>query len=137
MTSGRLQRRFPGALALALGSLLLVAACDEAANMTAQDHLAKAEEHRTQGDLAASVIELKNAIQKDPKNAQARLLLGTSQLQRGDLRSAEKELLRARDLGSAPSDLAEPLGRTLLLLGQHRQVLDQIAVPEGASTLWR
>src|SRR3546814_3715040 len=47
-----------------------------------------------QGDLRAAVIELKNALQRDPANAVARLLLGEVYLRLGDGAAAEKEIDR-------------------------------------------
>ena len=43
------------------------------------------------GDAKAAVIQLKNAIAADEKNAEARFQLGKLQLEMGDFASAEKE----------------------------------------------
>ena len=45
-----------------------------------------------EGNAGAAVIQLRNAIQRDPNNLDARLLLGRLYLQAGDGPSAEKEL---------------------------------------------
>ena len=42
--------------------------------ITSDEHLERAQEHFDKGELSASVIELKNALQKNRKNAEARLL---------------------------------------------------------------
>ncbi len=53
-----------------------------------------------QGDLRAATIELKNALQKDPNDAKARLLLGKLHLRAGNGAAAEKEIRTAIDLGA-------------------------------------
>lgn len=58
-----------------------------------------------EGDLIAANVELKNALQRDPNNAEARFLLGKIHLRLGDARSAEKEFVRARDLGLSSQEL--------------------------------
>ena len=60
----------------------------------------RALEYRQQGEFSASIIELKNALQKDPKNIAARISLGQIYLEIRDLASAEKELQRARTYGA-------------------------------------
>ena len=44
--------------------------------ITSEEYLERAQEYFDDGELDASIIELKTALQKDRKNAQARLLLG-------------------------------------------------------------
>ncbi len=43
--------------------------------------------------------QLKNALQQEPNNREARFLIGVSYNETGDILSAEKELNRAIDLG--------------------------------------
>ena len=59
--------------------------------------VASAKNYIAKGDFNASVIQLKNALQKDPKNAEARYLLGLSLLKSGDAGAAEIELDKAVD----------------------------------------
>jgi Tfp pilus assembly protein PilF len=66
---------------------VLVAGCrndDPAALVqSARDYLAK-------GDYKAAIIQLKNVLQAQPKNSEARLLLGQSNLIVGDAAAAER-----------------------------------------------
>ncbi|MDP6565444.1 MAG: PEP-CTERM system TPR-repeat protein PrsT [Alphaproteobacteria bacterium] len=95
---------------------------------TDNPHLQRALEHRAAGDPRAAVIELKNAVQQDPNNAEARLLLGVLHLELGDPAAAEKELLRAQRLGVGRQRIIEPLNQARLRLGKFREVLTQALV---------
>lgn len=91
------------------------------------DLLAEAQAYRQKGETRAAVIELKNALQKAPGNAQARLLLGEVYLDSGDPLSAEKELRKALTLGLGQGQGAErvwpTLGKAMLMLGQFDKIL--------------
>ena len=64
------------AIALAFAASLMGAGCDRISQVTEQEHIQWAKDFEDKGNLKGSIIELKNAIQKNPDNAQARLLLG-------------------------------------------------------------
>lgn len=96
------------------------------------DHIEAAQSHMGRGDRQAAIIELKNALQLAPDNAQARYELGKLYLASQDYASAEKELARARDGGHRADDLPTLLASALIGLGQPKRVLDEIPVPEGA-----
>ena len=66
------------------------------------------------GDTQAAVIQLKNAVAADEKNADARYELGKLYLDQSDLASAEKEFRRAREAGYAASTVNPMIARTLL-----------------------
>ena len=68
--------------------------------------------------VRAAVIELKNALQRDPDNAEARLLLGEVYVLVGDGAAAEKELGVAERLGIEKAKFVVALGRALLLQGR-------------------
>ncbi|MFK8029492.1 MAG: XrtA/PEP-CTERM system TPR-repeat protein PrsT [Gammaproteobacteria bacterium] len=80
------------------------------------------------GEYRTALIELKNLLQTDPGQKDVRLLLGKTMLQLGDAPGAEKELERARDLGSSPDEYYVPLLRARLALGQFEKVADNINV---------
>ena len=89
--NGRLGAIGRGVLAATLASLAL-AGCrnDDPARL-----LESARAFQGKGEHQAAIIQLKNAVQQQPENGEARLLLGRSSLHVGDFDSAEKELRRA------------------------------------------
>lgn len=94
-------------------------------NETPDALLAKAQESIRASDPRSAEIHLKNLLQQDEKNAQARFLLGQLYLQGNDLRAAEKELRRAQDLGYDPKQATPALLETMLGLGEAQTVVDQ------------
>ena len=67
----------------------------------AEEYYRSAVEYCDSGQVDACIIELKNALQREPELTAARELLGTQYLLSGDYASAAKELERA--LQSEPS----------------------------------
>ena len=82
MNANRVPRR--GAFFVVLLSLAMLAACGVG---SPEDRMASAKRYLTKNDHQAAVIELKNALQANPKLAEARLLLGVSIL---ELRDAQR-----------------------------------------------
>lgn len=74
----------------------------------------------------ASVL-LKEALERNPDSVDARLLLGTTLLEGGDLVAADLELRKARDLRAPASAWAPLLARTRLLQGQFKPLIDEFA----------
>jgi putative PEP-CTERM system TPR-repeat lipoprotein len=102
------------AAALILFTALFVGGCTE----TPEGLLASAKGYLEKNDRKAAVIQLKNALQKNPDLAEARFLLGKSLLESGDLLAAEKELRRALELKYPAEQVVPPLARTLVAIGQ-------------------
>ncbi len=75
-------------------TLLLTASLLNSAH--ADDYVREAEAYLEKGEAKAAVIQLKNALQENPANIEARLMLGRIYLQAGDGASAEKEFERAK-----------------------------------------
>jgi len=112
-----------------LGACLL-AACGGEDSATL---VAEARTKLAAGDYKTAMIQLKNAVAKDEKNAEARFELGKLYLARLDLASAEKEFRRAREAGFAADAVNPMIARALL--GQHefQRVLDELPVPAVSS----
>ena len=94
----------------------LILACSS--DMTGNPEVAKAEAYFAEGRNNAAVIELKNALQKNSNNQQARWLLGEYYFSEGAYANAEKELKVAHELGQPDSDVLPLLAQTHLLQNQ-------------------
>ena len=94
--------------ALLLSSLVGLSGCQQ---KTSEDHIAAAKEFVIDGDQQAAIVELKNAIQLDPKQAEARFELGNLYLEQNKYQAAEKELSRAMELGFSASKTIPLLAR--------------------------
>lgn len=98
-----------------------------------EERIATAKQLESSGDRKSAVIEIKNALQQQPDNGEARFLLGRIQFANNEFADAEKELRQALDKGYQSPDASILLARTLLLLRQPRKVLDEINVLPGAT----
>jgi putative PEP-CTERM system TPR-repeat lipoprotein len=90
----------PSAIILAL----ILSACSE--TKTAQQLILSGNNFVQVRDFSSAVIEFKNAIRLEPKNANARFSLGNAYLEQGDFINAEKEFSRSVELGLSFSDVA-------------------------------
>lgn len=117
--------------ALLLG-LIQLGCSDSGEN--ARKHAGKAQEQAAQGKLSAAAIEYKNALQKNPQDAQARFALAELYLKQELGRAAEKELLQARQLGLDEDRVGVPLGEALLMSQDFKRVLELVN-PAAAKTL--
>lgn len=120
-------------LALVVTMLAACAEKPESLVASAKDYLAK-------GDAKAAVIQLKNALQKNPDIAEARFLLGRASLDTGDVPAAEKELRKALELKYPPEEVAPPLARAMVAGGQYKPAIDEfggvsVASPQGVAEL--
>jgi putative PEP-CTERM system TPR-repeat lipoprotein len=109
---------------------LMLSACGEG-ELSDVEYLQRAKQQQAQNNLFASIIELKNALKKNQANMEARLLLGEVYVQVGDGASAEKELLRAQQLGLTGAMLQRSLIEAFLLQKKYQSVLDGLKIPDG------
>lgn len=107
----------------------ILAACDGGAT-SEQESLEKARAHVDAGDGSAAIIELKNALQLNPQNTDARALLGELYFRGGDPASAAKELQRARELGREDDKLRLLLAQSRLQIGEYQPILDDVTAEQ-------
>jgi putative PEP-CTERM system TPR-repeat lipoprotein len=100
---------------------LTLLGCGE--KLTAESHIKNAKDYLNANNLNASVIELKNAIRADNKNAEARFLLGQTYLNLGDGLAATKEFERAKKLKFSDTKLLPLLARAYILTDNNADVL--------------
>lgn len=96
---------------------LLVALVACGARMTAEERMDLARDRLDQGDASTAVIHLKNVLQQDPSNVEARVLLADASFRTGDYDSAAKEYIRAVDLGAEMDAFRLPLVESLVRAG--------------------
>lgn len=116
-----LQTKF-GRAALLSAVAVLISGCF---GETTEQLIASAKSHIEKKDDKAATIQLKNALQKDPKSGEARYLLGKLLLRAGDVAGAKIELEKAAELGYDRQALALEQARLLLLQGQASKVTEQ------------
>lgn len=102
----------------------LVQGCGGAEDV--QSLIAKAQDYRNRNERSAAVIELKNAVAKQPDHAEARFLLGTLYLEIADPASAEKEFRRALEHGYDRGKALPALGEALVVSGQYDKLLGEV-----------
>ncbi|HKT16987.1 MAG TPA: XrtA/PEP-CTERM system TPR-repeat protein PrsT [Stellaceae bacterium] len=125
------KRRFGGPkIASALVVMLAVAACNK---QSAGDYIRKAQTARAAGNMSAAIIDLKNALQLEPKNQTARLLLARYYLDMPDPTAAQGELLHAKQDGADAAAIAAPLAEADLMLGQAAEALKVSDLPDAAA----
>src|SRR5215469_3246442 len=125
------QRRSALARGFAASLLLLaIAACGQ--SKTASDYIKNAQSSRASGDISTAIADLKSALQKDPRNLSARVLLAQFYLDLPDPISAEAALWRAQQDGADDQLVAKPLARAELLLGKPQLVLQSAELPSDA-----
>ena len=100
--------------------LAALGACDKGDSF--DDQMARANQFIASSEYESAVIELKSALLKDKRSAEARWLLGKVYLETGDALSAEKELQKAIDLGWEPSDVIPILAESLLAQGKNARI---------------
>lgn len=121
-------------LCCVLSALLFVSGCGKQ-SFTDVEYVQKAQDSIDKGKLRDAVIYLKNALQKNPDNTQARWLLGNSYLKIHSGFAAEKELLRARNLGMSEAALIVPLAEAYLMEGKYDKVISLTAKPPALDAI--
>lgn len=98
----------------------------------ADAYVKEAADYIAKGELKSAVIQLKNALQRDPGNIEARVMLGRLYLASGEGPSAEKEFARAGESGAKANDWLAGYGQALLMQRRFKDVLEKVQVPDDA-----
>jgi putative PEP-CTERM system TPR-repeat lipoprotein len=114
----------PSAIILAL----ILSACSE--TKTAQQLILSGNNFIQVRDYSSAVIEFKNAIRLEPKNANARFSLGNAYLEQGDFINAEKEFSRSVELGLSFSDVAARMVRVKTHLDKADEVYQLVELSD-------
>jgi putative PEP-CTERM system TPR-repeat lipoprotein len=85
--------------------------------------VASAKDYVAKKDYNAALIQLRNALQKAPNDAEARYLLGTLLVERGDAAGAIKELRKALELGYPREQALPALARALVDDGDAKELV--------------
>lgn len=117
-------------LAIALSAALLSGLLGGCNDDNPSALIAASKDFIAKNDNKSAVIQLKNALQKDPNLGEARFLLGKALLDSGDVTGAEVELRKAFELRYASEQTVPLLARALLASGQAKKVSDEFAATE-------
>jgi putative PEP-CTERM system TPR-repeat lipoprotein len=107
-------------VALLLAAVLITGCAENPESL-----LASAKANLAKNDRNAAVIQLRNALQKNPDMPEARFLLGKSLLESGDFLGAEKELRRAKELNFGSDEVVPVLARVLVRRGEHKKAIEE------------
>jgi putative PEP-CTERM system TPR-repeat lipoprotein len=109
---------------------LVIAGCTR--DLTDTEYLADAKALQKANKDNEAIIQLKNAISKNPGNLEARWLLGNLYVQTGQGASAEKELEFALNNGMSLEEVAIPLYKALLQQNKYEELLES-KIPSSVS----
>jgi len=108
-------------------SAFLLFACGEVDDKQAVE---SAKKYIENNQIREASLELKNALQANPKNAEARYLLGKISLMVGDMGSATKEFRKAQEAGWDEAQSQIGLMHVLVSSRDYKKVLDDIQIKD-------
>ena len=114
---------------LALTTLALVACGGPA--MDDQQLVQTAKTYIAENKMREAALELKNALQANPDNAEARYLLGQINLDVGDMAGAEKEFRRAASAGWKEEEARIGVARALISSHTFQKVVDEVEIKDS------
>ncbi len=106
--------------ALLVLAMLMTSGCSP--SKTDTELLQSAKDYINNNQIRESILELKNALQVNPQNAEARFLLGKLNLAIGNPASAVKEFERSIEYGWDEAEATLYLARSLLNNGQFNEL---------------
>lgn len=101
-------------------------ACNQTSEQSEKQLLERAKAFQKDGKTQNQIIELKNLLQKNPNHPEGHWLLGEAYATLGYGKDAERELVRAEELGIDPEVIKVPLGKSILDQGNFKRVLNEI-----------
>lgn len=108
-----------------LAALVVSALLGACSKPTPEQQIQSAKEYLQKSDSKAALIQLKNVLQQNPNQGEARFLLGTLFLHDGNPTAAEIEFRKAQ-AAHYPDQLTVPeLAHAMLQLNQARKLVDQ------------
>ena len=108
--------------AVLLLGFAVIAGCSKSTD----DLIRSARAFMDKGEYVSAVIQLKNALGKEPDHLEGNILLGLAYAETGEAVDAERKLKRALEL-KAPHDRVMPaLGRVLIEREQFKEAVDEL-----------
>ena len=92
---------------------------------SADKFVEEAKSYIAKGDDKSALIQLKNALQKDPQHKEARILMGNIYLETEDGTSAENEFRKALSAGASKEQIHTKLAKSLLLEGKFKKLIEE------------
>ena len=103
------------------------------ANLSESQMLENTNKYLADGKFKNAVIELKNILQKNPSQGEARYKLGRIYLQSGDFSAATKEFRKAYQTDWNTEQALIALAETMLVRGDHKRLLSDISIDDSFS----
>ncbi len=98
-----------------------------------EEHVQSGRAFLEKAEHKSAVLELKSALQEQPKNREARILLGNTYLAMGAFSEAEKELTKAQQLGAEADQVLAGQALAQVKQGQFQKVADIAPPASGLS----
>ncbi|WP_137940055.1 XrtA/PEP-CTERM system TPR-repeat protein PrsT [Chitinivorax sp. B] len=114
--------RIASALSLAIALSLTACSKQESPAVLMQ----QAQQLEAKGDRKAAIIQLKNLLQQQPDDGEARLMLGRLYIETGEADLADIELRKAATLMGDKSKVALMIARSLQAKGDYKKSLDEL-----------
>lgn len=92
-----------------------------------QEYIEQAKDLVDKGMYRDAIVQLKNAIKVNPSGPEGRYLLGMVYLEVGDGAAAEKELLKAQELGVVTESISFKLLQAYLLEKKYKEIIESSA----------
>lgn len=108
---------------------MTLSACDIFLNEEAA--VKQARQSQSDNNHRAAVIQFKKIIKKNPDNKQARMFLSESYLMTEQPESAEKEIMRSRQLGASDADTILVLARALLMQRAYDRIFSEVPLSKA------